>query len=447
VHGYQIFRSREIVRDPRAEVDRFFATLPGDPALEVPVSQSTPGYQGLYTACFLDAFAHPPADLVVELDGNRVIPNRRLKPYLVTTVRKRAEESSITLRQVPDAILEAGDRAYIGRVDQQAVLASPSARRQSATTISEVARLELSRAGAFPSTPAPATSLAADIDRESTLVGFSDARNALQQAQRSWKFVKRTGIVVNGAAVKLLAMHPDHRASVLQDGHGRDPTLIEVDLADRPAASVFLGFADGSGTAVAALRDFVGTVVVADRRVVNVSYVPGENSGRWPEYQQDRDRLDGLHATVAASARFGVFRISGEAEDRTRQAAQLADSIRILKGIDPTLGIYAAYAYTDAGLIDRVRSVRQYMRGDLDADVFDVAMLAGELSKRDAGSPIVAPLCPMLSQGWSLLRARGVTLPKELEAARDNLRGALWTTFEPEGAAAVGAALRSGRFR
>ena len=80
VHGYQIFPTPGNVREPRAEVDRF-ATLPGDPALEVPVAKSTAGYEAIYTACFLDAFEHPEADLVVQLaDGSRVVPIESLNP-------------------------------------------------------------------------------------------------------------------------------------------------------------------------------------------------------------------------------------------------------------------------------------------------------------------------------------------------------------------------------
>src|SRR5450759_1920849 len=41
-------------------------------------------------------------------------------------------------------------------------------------------------------------------------------------------------------------------------------------------------------------------------------------------------------------------------------SSQLADSIRVLKGIDPTLGLYAAYAYAEADLLNQVRSVQEY---------------------------------------------------------------------------------------
>ena len=137
-------------------------------------------------------------------------------------------------------------------------------------------------------------------------------------------------------------------------------------------------------------------------------------------------RLERLRAIVAAAARLGVFNVERD------KANAVADEIRYMKSIDPTLGLYAAYAYADAGLRDHVRSVQGFMRDDLNADLFDVAMLAGTLTGSQYGPPVV-PLCPMLGQGWGLLRVRGVRLTQALLQAADHLRPALWTTFEPAG--------------
>jgi hypothetical protein len=60
-----------------------------------------------------------------------------------------------------------------------------------------------------------------------------------------------------------------------------------------------------------------------------------------------------------------------------------------------------------------------------------MAMLARTIRQRTADRPLV-PFCPMLTRGWNLLRIRGVTLPKVLEDAQDDLERALWTTFKPD---------------
>jgi hypothetical protein len=163
-------------------------------------------------------------------------------------------------------------------------------------------------------------------------------------------------------------------------------------------------------------------------------------------YEYEAKRLDELHATVATAARFGVFRIEGPKAARNSTAAQMADRIRLLKGIDPTLGLYAAYAYADAGLMEQVRSVRGYMRGDLGVDLFDVAMLSGDLSGKPPGDPRGPyPFCPMLSQGWALLRVKDVRLQEDVVPVRDHLRPGLWTTLDREGMTIAEKALRDGR--
>jgi hypothetical protein len=116
-----------------------------------------------------------------------------------------------------------------------------------------------------------------------------------------------------------------------------------------------------------------------------------------------------------------------------------------MKGIDPTLGLYAAYAYADAGLPDQVRSVREYMRGDLGVDLFDVAMLSS--STRSWTSSQMFPFFPMLSQGWSLLRVCGAKLDEGLAEAHNHLLPGLWTTLDAVGSGIVELALRAGRVR
>ena len=114
------------------------------------------------------------------------------------------------------------------------------------------------------------------------------------------------------------------------------------------------------------------------------------------------------------------------------------------KFADPALGLYSAYAYNEAGLVEMVRSVADLMRGNLHAILFDVAMLAGELTRGDLPADVV-PLCPMLSQGWNLLAARDVRLPETYKIAQANLLPALWTTFDLPGMDLVMQALHEGK--
>jgi hypothetical protein len=164
-------------------------------------------------------------------------------------------------------------------------------------------------------------------------------------------------------------------------------------------------------------------------------------------YDSEAARLERLRASVGAAARLGVFRIEGPTDLRRKTGRELAGRIRMLKGIDPTLGLYAAYAYADAGLLGDVRSVRGYMKNDLGGiDLFDVLMLTGEMSGKPPGNARGPyPFCPMLSQGWELLRVRDVRLPERIAALREHLRPSLWTTIDSEGMQTVEDVLRAGQ--
>jgi hypothetical protein len=280
------------------------------------------------------------------------------------------------------------------------------------------------------------TASAEKINRVKLESGYASAAAAIQPPVDATPLARTGGITVTGTRLKIAVAHPGIHPEMMppDSAHGQI-SLIRVDLRNAPACSLALQFEDGGGTVVAALNRFVANITVSEGRVIDVSYVPAPGTDFWFEYNEQRSRLNDLHATVAAAARFGVFRIEASSrEERSRSAQKLADHIRILKGIDPTLGLYAAYAYSDAGLLNQIRSVRGIMRGNLSIDLFDVAMLANELTSKNLdGNSALYPFCPMLSQGWNLLRIKDVQLRREVNMARDHLVQSLWTTFDRNG--------------
>jgi hypothetical protein len=130
-------------------VDQFFATRVGDPAWEIPKSKSVPNYEAIYTASFLSAFEHPTEDMVVTVDGVKVVPNRRLEKYLARDVSKRAQARSIRLDQHPETlVISQTDANYIGRVSAAAALAAPPPPPKPIVTIEDVANDAIARARA-----------------------------------------------------------------------------------------------------------------------------------------------------------------------------------------------------------------------------------------------------------------------------------------------------------
>jgi hypothetical protein len=365
-------------------------------------------------------------------------------------VRRKVEAKSRLLRQIPDAEVNSDDLVYIGRCLAQVSSTSPPPGPPPQATIFDVAGRELQRAGVISlSTVGRPTADLADVDRTAVKTGFASAQGTIRNSIQPRSFETEVGFIVYGTRLRNAISVQGINTDIWSEGDG---TLSSTRVRLWPdtnwrAGSVVLHFADGSGTVIAALAGYIANVVVENGSVVNVSYVPSMNNWRWFDYQQYREQLDQLHAVVASAARYGVFRIEGGKEDKNRNAERLADKIRILKGIDPTLGLYAAYAYADADLIDKARSVYDFMRGDLGTDIFDVAMLSGVLSENRVGDHHPVPFCPMLSQGWTLLRVKAVRLPPKVDAARDHLRPSLWTTFNPRGMELVMEAMNLERLR
>jgi hypothetical protein len=183
-------------------------------------------------------------------------------------------------------------------------------------------------------------------------------------------------------------------------------------------------------------------VVVEEGRVVTVNYLPSRHTPKFHDYQYAAGEIEKRKAFVAVAARNGSFRIEGHME-----AMEAAGYLRILKAIDPTLGLYSAYAYTQAGEFDEVASVYDYMRREPEPVLFDVAMLASKLpnASGQVGHPqAISPFCPMLTQGWAFIEPNEIRLPLVVTRVRENLLPGLWTTFDPVGVERLWSAIERG---
>lgn len=450
VRGSLIFPNARSAPPAPSDVDQFLATLVGDPSWEVPIDQSASAYEGVYTATFLDAYRNASSDMVRPAGDFMVVPNAKLKDYLAREVPLRAAQASITLKQRPDTQVVSGESTYIGKYLPHPNSSNDGPAEQRVVDIQTVAQARLDRTGLkIRGTGGDSQVDTADLFRAGRESGFDAATNNIAIARGfSDTLSAKCGFSILGAHVARVIAPPGVTSDFVNSGGALRPSaLVEVELLHRQAASICIQFNNGDGSVLAALDGFVGSITVDEVGVNNVSYVPARSSSLHSSYVYERERLEALHAVVAASARFGVFRIEAPRENRESIARNMADSIRMLKGIDPTLGLYAAYAYFDAGLPGQVRSVNDAMRSNLSGTkLFDTAMLAGELQGNEAGSDTV-PFVPMLSQGWSLLRVKGVRLSEEVAAMRYNMRNALWLTLRSEGVDFAARALRSDRIR
>jgi hypothetical protein len=489
VTGGIVFPARRAARF-RAEVDVYYATLPGDPAFEVPEAEAATRYDGIFTSSLLEAVQTPSQALVDAVAEGRaslsVITSRKLKPYLEETVPVIAAGISIKMRQKPEIRVETALPKYFAIVDPERI-ALP---RESAVPLAPpemLPEVPPSRgpgmpppppapAPAAPATPPPTieTTLSAlrtiaaggtasqsaeavAVTRLAEATGLAgQLRSALSRGRQA--FETRTGFTIIGATPV--------RVDAAQ--WKADPPFAEPDLPGalhirlwpaagvEPASATIVfefdappggppGLGGGSGTALAVIPGFIGTIVVERGRVTSVNYVPSRHTIRYPDYEQYADEIEAAKAFSAVFARNGQFVVDDA------RAVDLASRLRQFKGLDPTLGLYAAYAYAQAGRYDEVLSVARYISDDASVPVpFDVAML-GTLGSPDADpdffAPRRAPFAPMLAQGWALLQP-GDRLFRPIHAALGPHRlPSLWTTFGAEGVRLAREAILSGEER
>ena len=256
-------------------------------------------------------------------------------------------------------------------------------------------------------------------------------------------FETETGFLVYGAVIIDVRSTNNAETWVLEKGDGLDqPAIIRAWNNTTSAFSLLVKLEDGRSAILAVLNGYIGHAEFDQDGLQNVSYIPSSNNWRWEMYSEKKDKIDRLRALISLSVEHNTFKIKSE-----NAAESLAKKIRIEKSIDPTLGLYAAYAFNQASMDNHIVSVMDYMREDLGTDLYDVRVLLSRIEDKTNQSKTVVPFCPMLTQTWNLLRPRGIKLPDVLTEAELSLCNSLWTTFKPEATDRIIKAIERGELK
>ncbi|MGA1860979.1 caspase family protein [Azospirillum sp. 11R-A] len=399
---------------PTGQVDKFLATTLDRPAYEVLLTADGKKIS-VFTHCLLEAFSRPKADMVdtVTEDGEtiRVVTNRKLGSHLKSRVPELIQSINPIYEQMPDT--EVLSDAYIGKAGA-VEMPGPDILGSLLRVITTVRVL----VGVIIGSPWTTTTMSHG--------GLPEQSSPIAVQFSEFAFEAETGLVVHGARIDDIFISHKARAMILQHGDTPGTGLVTLDIPEG-VASVAIRFRNGHGTVIAGLRGYIAHVTVEGRAVTDVSYLPSPNSDRWTSYLARSFELEMLREKTAMEALEGVFRLSDPHE-----AEAFARTARMEKRIDPALGLYAAYAYSQASNQTAIESIQQYMQHDLGACLFDVALLAKGVRMPEDGGPTLVPFCPMLTQGWNQLRLRKVVLPRVVADAQDELEESLWTVFTPE---------------
>lgn len=446
VKGGSIFPNTQ--NPTQADVDIFFATLPGDPAVEVAPEEATREYKGLFTETLkaIHAAARSEDICTVTIGGEekQVFPNRRLKTRLPEFFREEVARARLRIRQTPQLRIESSEPVHL----TAATLAPAGPVGGGAPPVNPRPFAGASAPGAIENAARALVSLKAIPDQPKGKTPATDIAKFLlaseaeeqRRAEKGGHFETGSGAALTGSQfLAAVAIGPQ-----AIDFVGPEPGATELrfkNAADdygrlvRPF-SVVIRFADGSGTIIAALPGYVASLLVRNGGLINISYSPAEGTMGWLESRRFQSEAESRRAMAATAARHGVLAVDRD------DAKAFGDTIRIGKAVDPTLGLYAALAYASVGLRDDAKSVLRYMQKDLRATLFDAWLLAGADRENVSQARPLVPLCPMLSQSWDYLAPAGAAIPALLQAAPRH--ASLWTTFRPEAMDAIFDAAREG---
>lgn len=453
VKGCEIFPNRP---EGTAEnpVDIFFACTLGSPSLEIKdPKHSAAIFRAEYTEAMLDALEGKRTEIIEELaDGSNTVGLVRPRPlgdYLAAELPTRLagiKTPEGPVFQVPHARLTSSEKhAWLARFVEARTSRGGRGRRPKAApaerpepvTIHSVAHGVLR--SALRGNEAEAVQQMGEAV-VAQVVGASAMLRSITQGTAPYRpehFEVDCGFEVHGASVAEASVRRGTMTSVQVDA--TDSTLVRVNNAERPAASVLLRFDTDLGVVVPAIPGFIGTISFADAELVGFSYEPSRSSPRGLSYIANIERFRTLRSVIAAAAHLGVFRLDGE--DATALAAQMQMS----KNADPAMALYAAYAYHEMRNSARLREMHDFQWRDLGFRLFDLAMLTRALNgKRSTTVPDVFPAFPLLAQGWALLPAFGITLPKKLSRLQDHLVPSIWSIFDRKGVSMLRSAITSG---
>jgi hypothetical protein len=231
-------------------------------------------------------------------------------------------------------------------------------------------------------------------------------------------FETTTGFTIIGEEIETVYFSEDTNYDIFPENGN---THVRIHANYNLKQSILIVLRNGNSIPLAILNGFIGTIIFNEGKVLTVNYTPSRNTPRYMEYEMFSNQIELRRALVATSARNGL-----DFTDDIRDA----ESLRKYKSFDPSLGLYASYAYAQGGKIKDILSVFRYMVEESEALMFDVALLAGQLNKT---THQISPFCPMLTKGWAYIDPFNTQIEPYIREASKYLIPELWTTFSYEG--------------
>lgn len=373
------------------------------------------------------------------------LPEHRQSPKSPNPMINLMENEQVIVRMVPSAVAEVRTRGDLESLMLESGLSMKSIEIDKAFVVSE-------DGGRLSEAPADGVFPVIEIDgltgQESRSIRFlrkgdrpdylrpsdPESMRRIQQASElkfRESYGTQTGLTILG--INQVGVFDTYDATFAFHENGQ----LHVRGAENTSSSLVLDLGQDRYAALARFDGFVGNVRVSALGVENLIYLPALG-GRFEVglIGVFRQHAQATLAIAEAAAGYGQFDLAID------ESQPIAEILRMYKHYNPVLGIFAAYAYRQAGATDQIRNIIEYFVEHKQTVPFDVYLLSG--LKREEIHSEIAPGYPMLTQGWCYL---GAELHPAIAGARQSLAPTLWSTIVGDAGRKLAEAVKKGEVR
>lgn len=459
------------VTDNDSKIDLLYATRPGNPALEQNSSTNANKF-GLFTQTLLEVLngnypelikAKTSGDSLVNyynldslnsdvnyknlLKGKWQIDMLHCEELIISIVKQKARKINISLNQRPDIRIQyQNPKPFLSQFDDQLAknlllsqkvpaeipiakenFTVKSVQKEWEKSQSEMGATDLIFKPVKNAINRPPSSPLGLPKIKSTLMKIS--QNILKaKGKGRGSYETQTGFSIIGITIKDMILNGNKDIFL-------ENNLVHIRIYPHDdLRSGLLILEDESSIPVAILEGYVGTLIFENNQLLTINYTPSFYSAKYKSYEENEENIEYGRAFVASAANEGFDYSTTFANEFDQSGninfANAGSYLRYQTSIDPSLGLYAAYAFRQEGKIKDVKSVYDTMRADGETIIFDVAMLASMTNDK---TQKLCPFCPMIALGWAYRQQFEDSLNPLVVEAANHLIPNLWTTFNPVG--------------
>lgn len=406
--------------NPDTEIDVLYSTWPGQPAMDIRNEDGS--YRSIYSDCLLSCLNGHVPEVIKQIQnvtpGFPVVFSDELSRYLKKIVP--IQTATLGKRQLPMGDVTSKDPLYLSSFNNDSAalvksdlsLVIPHETIVRTKTISYKLEAFMQMRGTRAETKIP-----------NTIWNFNRDHDFFTSPEVFDRHL--TGLFVTGIHKPFVFSKREIDLKYHRKRNFLIPQIIDFDdrlphLEDTNENVFLIGNPRTKRFyPVSMLPGFFTQVVFEKGEILTVNYFP-TSGWRKQEAHHLAEEVARRKLIIITAAKNGIFQGSEE----------IADFIRSHKSLDPTLGLFAAYAYFQKGNYEGVQSVFRYMDREDESVLGDVILLKYLSNKIKNVENFLRIPIPMLTEGWSYLKL----LPQNpYSYLSTQLQPGLWTSFSREG--------------